>query len=117
MSIPLRELEGELTTTNYGSGIRLPCVVFICPLCDGKEGRPCHFNIIPYADQPFHEIPRPGNTPVKVWQRISGSTLDDLTLAPSYHLSGRYQDKDGVWHTVPTCGLHGHVQNGRWVPC
>lgn len=117
MSTPLRDLDGKVTTIDYGQGLKLPCVTFVCPICDGQDGRACHYNVIPYSDQPFHEVPRPGGGVVKLWQRISGSTLDDLTLAPSYHLTGRYIDEQGVEHTVPTCGLHGFVQNGQWVPC
>jgi hypothetical protein len=95
----LRELEGELTTITYGEGVTFPAVMFVCPVC--SDG---HSHMIPYTDEPFHEVPDPrGGRQIKLWQRTSGTTIDDLTLSPSY--------------LVPSCNLHGYVRDGRWVPC
>ncbi len=41
------------------------------------------------------------------WQVTAGDprTGEGLTLSPS------------VWHRVPSCGWHGWVRGGQWVPC
>lgn len=114
MSRPLRELEGEITTVHWPGrgwwdpGVRLLAVMFVCPVCPGPHAG--HAHVIPYADEPFHELPDPRCRPggisraIKVWQRVSGSTVDDITLAPSY--------------LVPSCGgFHGYVRAGRWEDC
>lgn len=74
-TIPLAEAGGELTTTQWGHDIRLHCVMFTCPVC--KD----HKHLVPYE---------PGGKATSkvggrlVWANPSGSTLEDITLAPSY---------------------------------
>lgn len=100
MSKPLRELDADLTRMNYGGGNVLTMLVFECPSPRCARN---HSQGIPYSDAPFHEVPGP-DRPIKVWQRVSGSTIDDITLSPSF--------------VVMSCdGLHGHVVSGQWVPC
>lgn len=95
MSRSLRELDGELTTINYGEGIVLSAVIFVCPTCANR-----HSHLIPFSDEPFHEV----QGKIKVWQRVKGSTIDDITLTPSY--------------LVVSCGcFHGYVRDGQWVEC
>lgn len=99
----LRDLNAELTTTDYGGGVRVQMLMFECPnprcACDHWQG-------IPHSDEPFHEIDDPSDPTrkIKLWQRVSGSTIDDITMTPSF--------------VVQSCdGLHGWIRNGEWVPC
>lgn len=48
-----------------------------------------------------------GSSPGARWVVTAGDvhTGAGLTLSPS------------VWHRVPSCGWHGWVRDGRWVPC
>lgn len=94
---PLRELDGELTNINYGDGVVIPCVMFTCPSC--SDG---HSHVIPYGPESIRfEV---GKRSVLVWKHESGSTIDDITLSPSYLVQG-------------ACNVHGFVQNGHWVSC
>lgn len=97
--IPLHNLAAELTTTDYGGGTVLSGVLFDCPAPGCARG---HVQLIPYSDAPHHPITVHG-TARNVWQRTGGSSVDDLTLAPSI--------------AVPSCGLHGYVRHGQWCPC
>lgn len=99
MRKPLRDLEAEITSTQIG-GQRFAALLFLCPACGG------HSQLIPYSDEDsaYRSWPEAGedrSTPI--WKRTAGSTVDDLTLSPSY--------------AVPSCDLHGHVVAGHWVPC
>lgn len=94
--VPLRQLDGELSTIDYGDGVARPCVMFTCPVC--KDG---HAHVMPYG--PEQERVRVGNHDVIVWKHTGGSTIDDITLSPSY--------------LVRSCNLHGYVRGGQWVPC
>lgn len=106
MTRTLRELEGEITRIDYGDGLVLDAVYFICPVCNNGHG-----HLVPYSDASFHELQNPkprlyedGGGRVKVWQRTGGSTVDDITLTPSYFVS--------------SCNnFHGYVRNGRWEGC
>lgn len=53
---------------------------------------------VPYHDGP-PEVTADGH---RIWHRESGSTIEDLTLSPSYHVRGR---------------VHGWIRDGRWVDC
>lgn len=66
-------------------------ILMLCPLPDCT-----HSIVIPFSETGEDDMHGP------VWKRVSGATVEDLTLAPSYHL--------------PTsCGLHGWVRDGAWV--
>jgi len=72
INIPLTDLEGELATISYGDE-RHQCVMFTCPhpTCN-------HSHVVPYSSEG-------GKTRhTRVWKRISGKTIEDITLAPSY---------------------------------
>jgi hypothetical protein len=43
-----------------------------------------------------------------IWERVSGDTLETLTLSPSFLL---YPDKSGCK------GWHGYIRNGALEPC
>lgn len=49
--------------------------------------------------------------PYRVWGHVSGSTIDDLTLSPSFL----------AYEPLPDGGrrelCHGFVRSGRWEPC
>lgn len=99
---PLRELEGELTTTDFGAGVVLPCVLFVCPVCEDR-----HSHLIPYG--PVSEMVVVPDGPSKgrkvlVWKHDSGDSIDDITLSPSYLVRG-------------ACNVHGFVRGGRWSSC
>ena len=100
MSTSLRELAAELTTMNYGNGVVLDILLFECPNPRCARG---HSQGMAFSDAPLHRVARSDGT-IIVWQRTAGSTIDDITLSPSF--------------LVYSCdGLHGHVVNGQWVPC
>lgn len=87
MNVPLRELEGEIRTVRVGDfRYRLALFRF--------EGRQYG---VPFSDAPFHEHPKAG----KLWKRVSGSTVDDLTLSPSYWVK-----------EPPEYRIHVHVTKG-----
>lgn len=89
MGRSLSEFEAEVINRMGGKAI-----LMLCPNADCN-----HSIVIPFADQRGKD---PEGGPV--WKRDSGSTVDNMTLSPSYHL--------------PTsCGLHGWVRNGEWVDC
>lgn len=107
MSIPLRDLDAYLSIMDWGEGVKTSVLMFECPNPRCVRG---HSQGMPYSDAPFHEIPDPrpqpagGSRNIKLWQRVSGTTIDDITMAPSF--------------VVPSCdGLHGFARNGRWEPC
>lgn len=99
---PLREMGATLTRTDYGDGVVLDTLlVEHCAYCASQ--RRDHAHVIPFRAGPHGMVPALGRE-VLVWQLVSGSTVDDITLSPSY--------------LVASCGgLHGHVRDGRWVPC
>lgn len=102
--IPLRELEGEICVTDWGDGLKIQTVHFDCPSPSCNKS---HIQAIYYSDAPSHRIPRParfGEGTINLWQRVSGTTINDITLAPSV--------------LVASCdGLHGYIVNGEWRPC
>ena len=94
-TVPLRELKAKLTTAKWGQADDAPsspALLCLCPLC-GE-----HSILIAYTHgQPQHSV-RPGIG--NVWGHVGGSTVDDLTLAPSYLALGR-------------CRLHVFVRDGQ----
>ncbi len=98
---PLADMGATITTTNYGNGLVLSTLlVEHCEPC-AAAGRD-HAHVIPFG--PTATRLEVDGRQVLVWQLVAGSTVEDLTLSPSY--------------SVPSCsGLHGHVRAGRWVPC
>lgn len=115
-SIPLAQIDAEIwdlaqTYPELPPGVR--GLWFMCPLPECGHG--C---LMPFHDGPLVKIPRAdGEGQHVIWHRDGGSTIADLTLSPSYLLSGQYTDGAGVVRKVPTCGLHGYVRDGQWVPC
>lgn len=98
-AIPLRELEGELTSLPYKDGPVLTGVMFLCPNPRCARG---HSQWIPYSDTGGDQTI--GGSLVRVWKREGGDTIDTITLSPSI--------------VVATCdGLHGHIRSGAWHPC
>lgn len=95
--IPLRELDAELTTIGYGDVI-VDALCFRCPV-PGHD----HQQLVPYSDEVAHKITLRNGGEVLLWHRSGGTTVDDLSLAPSFQ--------------VPSCGIHGHVVEGTWRPC
>lgn len=102
MDVPLRELEGYITTIDYGEGLVLPAVMFTCPVCTGAVAG--HSHAVPYGPTAGRvRVPKDGRE-VLVWKHESGTTIDDITLSPSY--------------LVYSCNnFHGFVRNGRWQDC
>jgi len=88
----LKDLEAEILTIEY-NGIMIETLFMQCP----KEG--CDHDIC----IPFHPTLMV-HKEMYVWRQKSGSTIKDLTLAPSYILTG-----------PNNCGLHGYVREGEWV--
>lgn len=113
----LAELEARFWSEpgRHGMG-----VTFDCPLCvrAGFESR----GIVSVAfanpidgGAPAADYANPGCVPVKRlrWQR-TGTTLEDLTLAPSLDCSHGLH-VDCVGRGGKHAGWHGHVQNGHAV--
>ncbi len=92
MTIKLVDLQAEIRTIKYGEE-RIETLFMLCPKpgCDHEICIPFHPTLISLKD-------------LCVWTQKSGSTIDDLTLLPSYILTGS-----------SSCGLHGYVRGGEWV--
>jgi len=92
--IALTEFDARFGTFTDG-GLKVQSILMKCP-------RPeCgHWITIPFSDTGGNT---PGGRPI--WKKTGGSTLENITLAPSYYLPTA---KGG-------CGLHGFVRNGCWV--
>lgn len=88
---PLIDHGGEVTSINFGDD-RYRCLLFRCPVCRD------HHHVIPFepgaAD---HRTDRHTH----VWANPAGSTVEDLTLRPSY-LS-----------TSSRCRVHVYVRGGQ----
>lgn len=103
MGKKLSELNAEVKGITFKEtgkpDFRCLCIFMDCPDCGGSP-KPGHSIMIPYSDEG-------GNLPDgrPIWKRVSGTTINDLTLSPSYHL----RKQDGY------CGLHGFVRNGEWT--
>jgi len=101
-TIPLTDpsLEAEIRTVNYGADREpVPALRFWCPICDD------HAHYVPYESG----VAQHGSFPngQHRWGNPSGSTLEDLTLAPSYLAqSPRYDRGEG-------CRLHIFVRDGE----
>ena len=84
---PLRELDPFLNEHQ---------IRFTCPACCDDQGRG-HMVGVPYGPSGIpYEVGGP------VWEHVSGSTIDDITLSPSINCD------------TPTsgCTFHGWVRNG-----
>ena len=96
MGRALRDLEGELRTLEAPDGTVVPALWFWVA---GEVF------VVPFEDASRTIRDSTGKALLLVWRRVSGSTLDDLTLAPSYRVD---------------CGngrlLHGEVVAGAWEP-
>lgn len=93
MAIPLKDLDAEIRNIRYqGSEERVLTLWFKCPKPGCK-----HLCQVPFGESLFD---LPDGRPA--WKRVSGSTIEDLTLHPSYHLPNE------------PCGLHGWIRDGAW---
>ena len=95
MGSALRDLEAELRPILAPDGTTVPALWFWVagdPFC------------IPYEDAERTIRGDDGKAVFLIWRRVSGSTIEDLTLAPRYRVD---------------CGdrgmLHGEVVAGSWV--
>lgn len=74
-------------------------VMFLCPLCFERNGGNVGTHAVAVwfrgRDVPDSETPGPGR-----WE-ASGTSIEDLTLSPSVHLTSQHG-----------CGWHGWVKNG-----
>jgi hypothetical protein len=95
MPTPLRDMEAELRSLADADGNSWPVLWFRCPKC--KDTDMPHMNMIPHS---LTGTEKPRGLGL-VWQHVSGTTIDDITLNPSYRV-------------VRPCGLHGWVCNGHW---
>ena len=98
--IQLSELNAEIRGTSWGDE-HADALWFDCPLnCDPKYG---HRHVIPFEFGKSQHGKRPqiGN----VWGHVSGDTIENITLAPSYlsETAGK----------VKRCRLHIFVRNGN----
>lgn len=100
--IPLRDLDGDVRELDFGPGLRLHFLTFLCPLCP-QDGRDAHYVGVPFSDSPSHEIERPDDRPLQIWERTAGQGPEDLTLQPEI-----------VPSYGPGCGLRGRVEAGCW---
>jgi hypothetical protein len=91
MPTPLREMEAELGSVKDADGGSWPVLWFQCPRCNA------HRCMVPYSPTGT-EKPRGIHL---VWKHVSGTTIEDITLSPSFLV-------------VQPCGLHGWVRNGHW---
>jgi len=90
----LRDLNAKLWRVRLEKdGELFDALVFDCPLPDCEVQ-----HLVPYSDAGVDVGKQ------RVWKRVRGSTLDDLTLSPSYLVR-------------QPCGLHGFVRNGCWEGC
>lgn len=77
MTPALASLNAELRSVTWEGGERTEALWFVCPMCDD------HVHIVPFR----HGQPSTSQTTVtgrNVWGHTGGSTVADLTLAPSY---------------------------------
>lgn len=97
----MRELDAEISRVELVPGFIADWLVFQCPNPRCARG---HSLGIPFTEPDPRRAPGGVQRRIRLWQRTSGSTVDDLTLSPSI--------------VVQSCdGLHGHVVAGAWVPC
>lgn len=85
-------LDAELRSTRYDGG-SMPSLWFYCPVCGD------HYHVVHYRPEGGTD-PKLGH----VWTHVSGSTLEDLTLSPSYLATCPRGEQ--------TCRLHIFVKNG-----
>lgn len=92
--IPLADLGAEIRSTKVGNE-SIPSLWIDCPVCDDSHEYGNHKHVIHFKTGQPH-----GRGGVMWWANPSGSTVDDLTLAPSY-LATSYR-----------CRVHLFVRNG-----
>lgn len=93
--IPLVELDGELTTVKMGE--RHTAIIFRCPVC-GE-----HSHLVPYS-------PTGGRTQhANVWRHTAGSTIEDITVEPSYMARADLSRRAGEKRR---CRLHCFIRDG-----
>ena len=108
--IPLTDpsLEAEITSTNHGNGVVTTGLLFTCPIClEANDGRRegVHSHLIPFEPHGKGRKERG----VLLWDNPSGSTLADLTLAPSYLCRAPQVDEHGV---ACGCRFHCFIRKG-----
>lgn len=88
---PLSELQGEISKVHWIGDVSTRCLWFYW---NGQH------HGIPFSDTGENIGGR------NIWKRASGSTIDDLTLSPSYNC------------TAPeTHRLHCFIRDGQVFPC
>lgn len=95
VEVSLADLEGEIFTVE--SSDPGTALMFRCPLCRG------HYHLVYF--NPGSSTHGRNSTNRNVWANPSGSTVDDLTLSPSYREN--HSRKEG------TCELHIFVNDGK----
>ena len=103
-----RSPEGREVYTYIESLAEAQGIVFLCPLCFGKNNGPVgtHSVVISFDGKGVPEDQGSHNSsgqPFR-WSIIGGTGLDDLQLSPSIHLD------------TSTCKWHGFVGNSSGVP-
>ena len=96
-TIPLSDpsLEARVGTTRFSDDTAHDTVTFRCPICGD------HSHVVPFR-------PEGGKSKAGlVWTHVSGSTVDDLTISPSY-LSRCDRGDIGK-----TCRLHIFIKGGQ----
>lgn len=100
--IALNAVEGEISWTRFSDQLRLEAVTFVCPVCLEANGgkRPgVHSHMVPFRRGEATGVSAPPTT--HVWGHTGGSTVDDITLAPSYLATGG------------GCRFHCFIRNGQ----
>lgn len=90
MRIKLSELEGEIW--NIAGRPQMGDVLFfVCPLCPKQHGIAVSWEKPSIVDSGA------------VWKKVSGTTIDDLTLSPSINCDVEKSD----------CKFHGWIKDGH----
>ena len=95
-TVLLRDLGGELRPFNDEGASRM-LVVFDCPMCPGDSS---HRHAVCYT--PGERASGPSRH-VHIWGHASGSSVDDITLTPSFLARGH------------ECRLHVFIRSGALV--
>lgn len=69
----LKDLNAEIIHVNIDNESIL-AILFDCPVNCGYK------HMIPFWDK----FPKESDGKIKIWHRISGSTIEDLSISPSY---------------------------------
>lgn len=90
MTYNLKNVNAEISPAIHGTR-KLSFLWFDCPRCSGEKQ---HKHLVP-----FDKIGGAMPDGFLVWTHISGETINNITLDPSYFMQ-------------TTCGFHCHIRNG-----